>query len=145
MRSSSAFSRWSSKEGNKMVQGHFMGKIPTTDKASSLSSVVWIWSMGKIPTTESFFSGFEDSHSHFFTFDVNEMTTAPFEVRDGKAHNTTQLSLSIKKWIAFNMLLFFPPSLNSVIALIWVKGPGIRGPKVMKLTLGQLLWNFFFF
>lgn len=78
-------------------------------KASSLSSVVCIWSMGKIPTTESFFSGFEDSHSHFFTFDVNEMTTAPFEVRDGKAHSTTQLFLSIKNELLLICYSSFPP------------------------------------
>ena len=65
-------------------------------KASSLSRVVYLWSMGKIPTIESSFSGFEDSLSHFFTFDVNVITAAPFEVREGKAHCTTQLSLSIK-------------------------------------------------
>lgn len=65
-------------------------------KASSLSRVVYLWSMGKIPTIESSFSGFEDSLSHFFTFDVNAITAAPFEVRKGKAHCTTQLSLSIK-------------------------------------------------
>lgn len=46
-----------------------LGKDIKYLKASSLSSVVYIWSMGKIPATEGSFSG----------LDVKEMTAAPFE------------------------------------------------------------------
>lgn len=46
-----------------------LGKDIKYLKASSLSSVVYIWSVGKIPATEGSFSG----------LDVKEMTAAPFE------------------------------------------------------------------
>lgn len=102
--SPNSFSRWSPWEGNEMAQGQ-----------PSLKCGIHPW--GWLPAWNPLFLGL--------------MTPVPFERGRDRTHSNTSLSLSFKKMnnTIFPQIVLPFHSLNSVTALIWVKGPCIRAPK----------------